>query len=42
VEEEKRIGEEPGDAGVAVDGIPGLGFGEKEPHGYRVAMENVV
>ena len=41
VEEEERIGEEPGDAGVAGDGVPGLGFGEGERHGIRVATEKV-
>ena len=36
VEEEERIGEEPKDAGVAGDGVPGLGFGERERHGNRL------
>jgi hypothetical protein len=42
VEEKERINEEPRDAGIAGDGVPGLGFGEGEPHGSRVAAENVV
>jgi hypothetical protein len=29
VEEEERIGEEPGDSGVAGDGVPGLGIRER-------------
>ena len=41
VEEEKRIGEEPGEAGVAGDGVPGLGFGERERHRDRVTVEKV-
>src|SRR5258707_4909756 len=42
VKKEKRIDEEPGDAGVPGDGVPGLGFGERERHGDRVAVEIVV
>jgi hypothetical protein len=38
VEEEERIGEKPKDAGVAGDGVPGLGFWERERHGSRVAV----
>jgi len=39
VEEEERIDEEPGDSGIAGDGIPGLGFRKIERHGNRVTME---
>jgi hypothetical protein len=42
MEEEERIGEEPGNAGVAGDGVPGLGFGKSERHRNRVAVGNVV
>ena len=41
VEEEERIGEEPGEAGVAGDGVPGFGFGKGERHGIRVAVERM-
>jgi hypothetical protein len=37
VEEEKSVDEEPGDASDSGDGLPGLGFGERERHGIRVA-----
>jgi hypothetical protein len=42
VEEEERIGEEPGNAGVAGDTVPGLGVRERQVHRNRVATENVV
>jgi hypothetical protein len=42
VEEEERIDEEPRDASVASDAVPGLGVRERERHGDRVAVENVV
>ena len=42
VEEEERVDKEPGEAGVAGDAVPGLGFGEKEGHGSRVATQIVV
>ena len=41
VEEEERIGEERGDAGVAGDGVPRLRFGERERHGDRVATAGI-
>jgi hypothetical protein len=41
VEEEERVSEEPGDGGVAGNGVPGLGFGERELHGNRVAVEDL-
>lgn len=41
VEEEQSVDEEPRAAGNAGDGIPGLGFGEGERHGIRVAVEKV-
>ena len=39
MEEEENVDGEPRDAGDAGDGVPGLGFGERERHESRVATE---